>query len=241
MAIIEFTALCPKCDRKLPLLLECNVNPSIPKCPHCGENIVKTIAGYVYVLHNEHMPELTKIGFTTRLVESRLAELNAPTGVPPSFKLYAVFISDNPQSDERKLHNALEPHRIKGSEFFKIDVATATRRCQEVLNRQSYLQNSSSNPRHRSYLSGTTVFWESSANEKRPKRGLTDVGEDARVELCRVFQLDPSSEYIPNSLSNRRRFELENLAKILNVENSGDHADFYCRMERALIAVGVFK
>jgi hypothetical protein len=51
--------------------------------------------GYIYIMINPSMPDIVKIGKTTRTAESRLKELGAATGVPTPFVLvYDVLVDD---------------------------------------------------------------------------------------------------------------------------------------------------
>ena len=63
-------------------------------------------AGWVYVITNPSMPELVKVGFTTRHPKERAQELNG-TGVPHSFVAeYAIRVED-PKALERVVHDHL--------------------------------------------------------------------------------------------------------------------------------------
>ena len=61
-------------------------------CSGCGMGIVEfeSLGGFVYVLSHPLMPNLLKIGFTTRQVEERVAELSAATAVPGPFIIEGV-------------------------------------------------------------------------------------------------------------------------------------------------------
>ena len=72
------------------------------------------------MLSNPRMPSLLKIGFTVRDVAGRAAELSTGTGVPAAFVVEAYFPSQDPQTDETAVHNALDAHRVPGKEFFSI-------------------------------------------------------------------------------------------------------------------------
>lgn len=79
--------------------------------------------GIVYVLTNPAMPDLVKIGMTTRNeIDSRMRELYS-TGVPFPFECeYAckVLVCDCAKI-EKALHVAFHPYRVNASrEFFKI-------------------------------------------------------------------------------------------------------------------------
>lgn len=75
----------------------------------------------VYVLSNESMPNIVKIGKTTQKdVEQRMSQLYS-TGVPTPFRCeYAVEVKDCHKT-EQALHIAFDPYRINPKrEFFKI-------------------------------------------------------------------------------------------------------------------------
>lgn len=77
--------------------------------------------GFVYVLSNECMPGIYKIGMTKNSPEMRAKEISAATGVPQPFKVMAAFHSNNPAYDEKLIHKAWANERISDSrEFFKI-------------------------------------------------------------------------------------------------------------------------
>lgn len=83
--------------------------------------------GYVYVLTNEYMPGLVKIGKTTRNPEGRANELYQ-TGVPAPFRVAFEVICPDCGEVEAWVHRDLAPHRVNSSrEFFKVDVAAAIR------------------------------------------------------------------------------------------------------------------
>jgi hypothetical protein len=63
--------------------------------------------GYIYILTNESMPGVVKVGRTERQPETRSKELHT-TGVPQPFKLeYFVFVDDC-QTVEQQIHSLLE-------------------------------------------------------------------------------------------------------------------------------------
>lgn len=76
--------------------------------------------GFVYIMTNEAMPGLVKIGSTSRTVEERESELSN-TSVPFSFQVYCSFPTDTPCADEAAVFAALAVHRIRASrEFFQL-------------------------------------------------------------------------------------------------------------------------
>lgn len=74
----------------------------------------------VYVLTNETMPGLIKIGLTTRPIAERLAELRGASGVPGRFVVEALFEASDPAALERAVHEALADTRYSNDrEFFR--------------------------------------------------------------------------------------------------------------------------
>jgi T5orf172 domain len=79
----------------------------------------------IYVLKNEAMPGLVKIGLTTDSVESRISNLSSSTGVPLPFEChFAAEIPDgiNLIKLEKTLHQLFAEHRTNPKrEFFKVE------------------------------------------------------------------------------------------------------------------------
>ena len=76
----------------------------------------------VYVLTNEAMPGLVKIGFTADSVEARLTALSAATGVPLAFECYfAAEVRDGTRV-EKTLHQLFAEARVnQRREFFRLN------------------------------------------------------------------------------------------------------------------------
>lgn len=76
--------------------------------------------GYVYILTNPAMPDLVKIGMTTRSVEQRAEELFT-SGVPHRFDVFHSAESPDCVELERQAHFYMKQFRCNDSrEFFKI-------------------------------------------------------------------------------------------------------------------------
>jgi hypothetical protein len=99
--------------------------------------------GFVYVLENEYMPEIVKIGFTKRLSEVRAQELSRPTGVPVRFTVPFRMATSHPWEVEQRTLLALESVRVpkdeetgNSKEFFKTSadqaIATVRRAAREA-------------------------------------------------------------------------------------------------------------
>lgn len=81
------------------------------------------MANIVYVLTNESMPGLVKIGLTNNdSVESRMAQLSSHTGVPLPFECHFAAEVNDCAKLEKTLHLLFSENRINPKrEFFRID------------------------------------------------------------------------------------------------------------------------
>ncbi len=79
-------------------------------------------SGHLYVLSTREFPDLLKIGFTTRSIETRVREINAATGVVFPLSVRRVFFVQDAQKSEKKVFEALQQYRIRQDrEFFRVD------------------------------------------------------------------------------------------------------------------------
>ena len=100
--------------------------------------------GSVYILTNKGMPNLVKIGYTTRTAKERAEELyrdrngRAITGVPMRFDVAHEEFCDNPRELETLIHQELaelRPNRER--EFFTFpELSEAIQRLKEVHKRE---------------------------------------------------------------------------------------------------------
>jgi Mg2+ and Co2+ transporter CorA len=95
-----------------------------------SEKLIKEIPlGEVYILENEAMPNIVKIGYTQIGAEERAIELSKSTGVPLPFDVAESFLVEKPERVERVervIHLHLEKYRINNKrEFFKISKSSA--------------------------------------------------------------------------------------------------------------------
>lgn len=75
----------------------------------------------VYILTNQSMPGLIKIGITSGTIEERMRSLYS-TGVPLPFECYYALEVENASAIEKKLHHGLDDSRVNDSrEFFEIE------------------------------------------------------------------------------------------------------------------------
>lgn len=76
--------------------------------------------GFVYILVNDHMPDLCKIGCTERSPHERAAEISKATGVPAPFDVLCYAEVEDFQRIEARLHQWLSEYRVSSNrEFFK--------------------------------------------------------------------------------------------------------------------------
>ncbi|MEN9842499.1 MAG: hypothetical protein RLZZ612_328 [Pseudomonadota bacterium] len=92
--------------------------------------------GYIYVLINPSMPNLCKVGKTTREPNDRVREISSATGVPQSFiEIYSERVS-NPDEAEKAVHYKLEACGFRVSanrEFFQGSVSEIIKITSKIL------------------------------------------------------------------------------------------------------------
>lgn len=81
--------------------------------------------GYVYVLNNAALPDLVKIGFSTKDPSLRVSELSNTSVPTPFVLLYEVLVED-PYTLEQAIHKELKLiNAHEGKEFFRISAEKA--------------------------------------------------------------------------------------------------------------------
>ena len=76
----------------------------------------------VYILTNQSMPGLIKIGITERKVEERMRDLYSSSAVPLPFECYFALKVKDAKLVEKKIHHGFDDYRInENREFFEID------------------------------------------------------------------------------------------------------------------------
>jgi hypothetical protein len=85
----------------------------------------KLSVGFIYVLTNESMPNLVKVGLTSHLPEDRAKQLFS-TAIPSPFIVAFRQITSHPRAVEKKAHELLSEFRVnKNREFFETTVEVA--------------------------------------------------------------------------------------------------------------------
>ena len=81
---------------------------------------------WVYIFSNKMMPNLLKIGVTSKTPEERAEEISRGTGVPVKFTVEYAFKCFNGMVLESEIHKYLHSYRTNnGREFFQISLAEA--------------------------------------------------------------------------------------------------------------------
>jgi hypothetical protein len=83
---------------------------------------------WIYILANKTMPNLLKIGFTTKEPDKRAEQVSRSTGVPLKFTVEYAVKCFNGQRLEVEIHKALNAYRINDDrEFFQLSLEEAKR------------------------------------------------------------------------------------------------------------------
>ena len=81
---------------------------------------------WVYVLQNQTMPGLYKIGYTHLLPEERAHQLSNSTGVAIPFKVAYAYKCHDGMMLEKEIHRYLDIYRVNNNrEFFQVDLEEA--------------------------------------------------------------------------------------------------------------------
>jgi hypothetical protein len=85
-------------------------------------------AQWVYILSNEAMPNIVKIGYTNNDPHERVKEINRATGVPSDFIVEYALPCVNGYEVEQLVHEYLEDEGLRVNtrkEFFQMDIEDA--------------------------------------------------------------------------------------------------------------------
>lgn len=89
--------------------------------------------GYVYILSNESLPNVLKIGYTQNSPYQRQSELYT-TGLPTPFVVEKFFFVEDACVCEELIHIRLNRSRVNSDrEFFKVEVDKATRVVEQAI------------------------------------------------------------------------------------------------------------
>ena len=91
-------------------------------------------AGWIYVLSTRELPDLLKIGMTTRSVVQRAHEINSATGVALPFGVQRCWRGYDPAKAEKQVHESHQEFRLRDDrEFFRISFHTAVKYIDAVI------------------------------------------------------------------------------------------------------------
>ena len=89
--------------------------------------------GFVYVLKNQGMKDLYKIGFTNNSPQQRAKDLSASSGVPFEFEVICYGEIFNAHRFEKELHLFFKDYRANQSrEFFEMNENTLFHVCNTI-------------------------------------------------------------------------------------------------------------
>ena len=93
-------------------------------------------SGWIYVLSTRELPDLLKVGMTTRNVELRVQEINRATGVVIPFGVRRCWRVFEPTKAEKIVHQVLEEYRVREDrEFFHVDFYIGEKLLDEAIGR----------------------------------------------------------------------------------------------------------
>ena len=78
--------------------------------------------GNIYVLSNQSMPNIFKIGFTSKNPSQRAKDIRSSLQIDSNFVIEKSWITKNPFEVEQKIFNSLSQYRDGNSEFFECDL-----------------------------------------------------------------------------------------------------------------------
>lgn len=131
--LTEFSGVCQHCAAEVKLLIL--DGSSVDDCKGCGQNpfAMRRIKGVIYILSNEHQMGV-KIGLTEKTIDHRIKQLES-TGVPGKFIKVAIFPSDKPKVDEKRIHDKLQRYNLS-KEHFQLEPVEAVLKAYRALNKR---------------------------------------------------------------------------------------------------------
>ena len=99
------------------------------------------LRGWVYVMSNKAMPNLIKVGFSTKDPELRANELGkGNTGVPHPYNVIYDVLVQNPYQIEQQVHSKLSD-KNEAKEWFRCSASEAVKAIREVAGAGLILEN----------------------------------------------------------------------------------------------------
>lgn len=131
--LIELSGICQHCAADVKILM--NGTTPLDECSACGQSpfAVRPLKGLIYIVKNPNQSGV-KIGLTRKGLDQRLKSLNT-TAVAGEFIPIAIFPSDRPDADEKRVHEKLRRYNI-AKEHFDLDPVDAVLAAYRALNRR---------------------------------------------------------------------------------------------------------
>lgn len=148
------------------------------------------------------MPNLLKIGYTTRTLRERVQELST-TGVPGKFEIEFFCEIDDAARVEGIVHSRLKKHRYE-KEFFSCDVETAVRTTKEAVIEYGYSVFSDGGRSKLIFLTDAEVIL---ARQARQEREQKEAEQRRRAEERKRLELEASIQ------AQRRRERISQLER----------------------------
>lgn len=94
---------------------------------YTGRKKINTYKGegkyWIYVMSNESMPGLFRIGYTTSTPEEKAIQISKSKGVPSPFKVEYSYKCHEGEFFEYEIHKTLDPYRVTDDrEFFQVSL-----------------------------------------------------------------------------------------------------------------------
>lgn len=134
--------------------------------------------GFVYIVSNRSMPNLLKVGYTTRSLFERLEELSS-TGVPKDFQVEFFCKVDSADQLESRTHFALQAFHY-GKEFFKCSIPEAVKAVKTELLSGEFVVIDISGQSHHAFLT------DAERTEIERQRLNREREEKQKIELNRL-------------------------------------------------------
>jgi hypothetical protein len=88
---------------------------------------------YIYVLENDTMPGILKIGYTGKKPEERATQLSKSTGVPTPFRVVFATKCHDGEGMEYEVHQELKEYRVNNDrEFFSCTLEEAQKAIEKI-------------------------------------------------------------------------------------------------------------
>jgi T5orf172 domain len=127
------------------------------------------VRGWIYVITNKAMPQVVKVGFSTKDPELRARELDS-TGVPHPYVVAYDVLVHGPRDAEKRVHERLS-HVRDGKEWFKCSVDAAIAAIREELQGGALYESQMTEPDAPSDAAAQ------SGPDRRPEKGPTAPAE----------------------------------------------------------------